>query len=189
MIALNEKDYKSYYDKLEQLRKKYIECKINSKAMSSYTRMLFDTELMQFTARRRHRDRSIMYTGACIPGTKIGVRVDGTFDICERMNEKFPIGSVKEGLNYKNIELIMNLYKENITKECKICIANKVCQLCYSHVACDGKFEMIKNYCNNARSFLHNACSIVYSILEENPEACSDEEIEKIARNSITFEN
>lgn len=175
-----------YYDRFsgeqqmqfdEQYKKlllEYIENKKYGKEMSNYLEMLFEARLSLSIMRLRHRDRKsaiVPFTNTCVPGMKISVRVDGTFDLCERVNEKFPIGNVETGLNYENMQNIINLYNDSITKECENCTAQRHCPLCFAYTAGNKEFVIPKGFCERWRKQQLDNLAIIYSILEENKTA------------------
>lgn len=158
----------------KELLLKYIENKKLGKKMSNYLEMLFEARLSLSVMRLRHRDRKsviVPFTNTCVPGMKISVRTDGTFDLCERINEKFPIGDIEKGLDYENIQKIINLYNDSVTKECANCTAQRHCPLCFAYTGGDGDFIVPKNFCERWRKQQLDNLEIIYSILEENETA------------------
>ncbi|MCL2576880.1 MAG: hypothetical protein FWE27_02355 [Defluviitaleaceae bacterium] len=116
------------------------------------------------------RPPMLPFTSTCVPGMKISVRVDGTYDMCERINQMFPIGNVVNGLHYNDIADLIRQYNETITKNCHLCAINKVCALCFAQCAGENCFKLAVNACNgNIIVFLRNL-AILYSIGERNPD-------------------
>lgn len=185
-------DYARFQTVVEKLRKEYLEKKCNSEPMSNYLQIFFESELFQVLMRKRHKDDStgtiLPYTGTCIPGIRLSVRADGTFDICERMNQQFPIGNVDTGYNYEAMAEIVNKYNTSIIENCRECIGNKICQICFAQTAGDSCFQYKPDICRQIQQMIRNGNCIIYSILEENPEAFTLEGMEKVIENMIKFE-
>ncbi|MBE6841558.1 MAG: radical SAM protein [Ruminococcus sp.] len=187
----SEEDYARFNKQITKLREEYIEKKKKSLPISTYQMVLFENELFQLYMRRRYKDNKgaiLPYTGTCLPGVRLGVRADGTFDICERMNQEFPIGNVNDGYNLENIAQIINRYNDDVTGKCGTCIGNKVCSICYANVAGDKKFNCDSKVCNQVREFVKNGFALLYEILEENPDAFKQEEYDKVIKNMLIFE-
>ena len=51
-------------------------------------------------------------TGSCVPGRKIYVDCDGNYHMCERINDKFPIGHVDTGLDFDRILKVISDYQK-----------------------------------------------------------------------------
>lgn len=187
-----KEDYSRFRSTVDNLRAEYMEKKRNSQPMSNYLQVFFESELFQVLMRKRHKDDTsetiLPYTGTCIPGIRLSVRADGTFDICERMNQEFPIGNVETGYNYEALAGIVNQYNQSIIENCRECIGNKVCQICFAQTAGDKCFQYKPEICRQIQQVIRNGSSIIYSILEENPEAFSLEGMEKVIENMIKFE-
>ena len=115
----------------------------------------------------------VPFTNTCLPGAKISVRVDGTFDICERVNETMPIGNVETGLDWNAIADIIKKYNETLGKKCLSCSVVKLCRTCYGDGKSmqDGVFSIPEERCKDLRSDLSEYLSLTYSILEVNPDA------------------
>ncbi len=93
----------------------------------------------------------IPYTGTCIPGQKIYVRPDGSFHICERVNPKFSIGDVFNGLNSRKIAELINRYNEVICRKCVDCTTGKLCTHCFAKFFNDQDVAFNEGFCNATR--------------------------------------
>ncbi len=107
---------------------------------------------------------------SCIPGSKIFVSVDGDFHMCERINYSFPIGSYVEGLNIEKIEAVVDKWVKTFGEHCSSCPYKAICGLCYAGCAEEEEFN-IKKICKTRRKDIERQLSILYTILEKNPEA------------------
>lgn len=112
------------------------------------------------------------YTGRCLPGTKIAVRPDGTFHMCERINERFPIGDVENGLDFAAIRRVMERYDAEVVEAqgCARCVAQRFCPVCYAQACTDDGFDA-SALCGPAPELVKAQLSFLWSILEENPGA------------------
>ncbi len=187
-----DSDYERFRNTMLRLRQEYLDKKMSSQPMSGYLQVFFESELFTVLMRKRHKDDNtgsiLPYTGTCVPGIRLSVRADGTLDICERMNQEFPIGNVHTGYNYEALADIVNKYNESITSSCRECIGNKICQICFAQVAGDKCFNYKPEICKQIQEMIKNGNSVIYSILEENPEAYTLEGMEKVIENMIKFE-
>ncbi|NNU78605.1 radical SAM protein [Clostridium estertheticum] len=187
-----KEDYDHFHTVINKLRNEYMEKKCNNEKMSPYLQVFFEMEIFQVLMRKRHKDDNsgtiIPYTGTCIPGIRLSVRADGTFDICERMNQHFPIGNVDTGYDYEALADIVNKYNSSVITNCKGCIASKICQLCFAQTAGENEFQNKPDVCKQLRSMIKSGNSIIYSILEQNADAYTIEGMEKVIENMIKFE-
>ncbi|MGD8780874.1 MAG: radical SAM protein [Ignavibacteria bacterium] len=110
------------------------------------------------------------YTGNCTPGTRIFVTVDGTYHICERINEFFPVGDCDNGMDFKKVYKIQEDYYNQVIKEnkCNLCTARHSCPVCFVAFAKKGKFEPGKR-CENIRAGFKQDLIDSYSAYELNP--------------------
>ncbi len=110
------------------------------------------------------------YTGACQPGKRIAVAVDGTFHLCERINQKFPIGNVESGLDLDKCADVYDRYFKALP-ECGECWARSACTVCFAQVAEDREFVFGSKKCDIARTGLGIALATIYTLREEVPGA------------------
>jgi len=109
------------------------------------------------------------YSGACIPGKKIFVDSTGNFHLCERVNEYFPIGNVRTGLDFSGIATLINKYNEHLAS-CGSCSVNRACLKCYTRFALDGSFEDTSTVCKSDENLKKTELSRVFSIGEAFPD-------------------
>jgi uncharacterized protein len=111
--------------------------------------------------------------GVCVPGLRrILVSVDGTFHICEKINESLPIGNVEDGLDFKRIQSIMQEFVDKSSPQCRNCWAVRLCSMCYIHAATDRlDFKKKEEHCEVHRKALLHNLKLYCRILEENPTA------------------
>ncbi len=170
----SEEQRQTFNQKYNKLLKEYIANKKHGRKMSNYLEMLFEARLSLSIMRLRHQDHKsaiVPFTNTCVPGMKISVRVDGTFDLCERINEKFPIGNVETGLNYESIQKLIDLYNNSVTRECANCTAYRHCPLCFAYTAGEKGFYIPNHFCEKWKEQQLDNLAVIYSILEENEAA------------------
>ncbi len=95
--------------------------------------------------------------GCCIPAVrKIYVRVDGTYQICERAHGVPTIGSVTKGIDFMQIKGIVDEYCKQSFQDCKECWAISNCSLCFQHAYENTKFSISKKrrFCKGMRRSL-----------------------------------
>lgn len=113
-------------------------------------------------------DPIITYSGACIPGKKLFVDVDGIFHMCEKINNKYPIGNAENGLDFERINEILQRYFQHLDK-CITCNTTRMCRRCYANLSAGDEFMYTSDNCiyeeDNVRNLLTNA----FSFAEMNP--------------------
>jgi uncharacterized protein len=123
-------------ENLNSMRSLYVEAHHSGHRdrLNPVVRSYFDRGLIQFYHRSRGKlNKSTCYTGACQPGQKrLHVKVDGTFQPCERVGERFSIGHVDKGFDQTAIRKLWNQQLEAVTGRCSDCWAWRLCSLCYT---------------------------------------------------------
>lgn len=116
------------------------------------------------------RENSIMpFTGACVPGTKIFVDVDGYFHACERITDAFSIGNVDDGLNFEKISQLIYKYIIAMDK-CSDCKSSRKCSLCYTHFMTEGGFTSSSKACERVEIQMRTSFIETFTIAEKNPD-------------------
>lgn len=110
----------------------------------------------------------IPYTGACVPGRKILVDVDGNYHICERINHTFPIGNIRTGLDFTKIARVIEDYRSHLD-HCPSCAVKKLCSICYCSFATDGKFKFATQICGDPVESNRKALERAFTVAEINP--------------------
>lgn len=166
----SQEDIEEFQKKYIQMLKQFFENKKMGKIPGSYADMLFETSLALVLCRGRKEDKRLPilpFTNTCLPGTKISVRTDGTFDMCEKIDYHFPIGNVYEGLNYEGIAEIIKKYNHAVTGGCHDCPISKICTTCFAHCSDKDGFKVAD--CENQIRIFEFQLSLIYSLFEENP--------------------
>lgn len=116
------------------------------------------------------RNYSSLLGNACIPGSRMFVAVDGTFHMCEKISYQFPIGDCEAGLDMNAIGEIVEKWSNKFTEQCKECPYQSICGLCYASCAVGDNFD-VKAICTTRRTDIERQLSVLYGVLEQNPDA------------------
>ncbi|MCL2717206.1 MAG: radical SAM protein [Lachnospiraceae bacterium] len=168
--SFSKDDMQNFIKAYFELMNEYIDCKIKGEKLSPYLQMLSELSIFSVLFRTRVADEKLPimpYTSSCVPGMKISVRVDETYDMCERINSTFPIGDNENGCDINKIANIINEYNSFVTKDCPECPLNRQCGMCFALCCKDGVFE--KPNCHDIINAYTLNLGIAYSVLEENP--------------------
>ncbi|HET8772618.1 MAG TPA: radical SAM protein [Thermoanaerobaculia bacterium] len=172
----SEEDVARFREAHSQLEKTYVHARMNGEQIPTFARVYFETRLLGAMLRKRQGNLpfAIMpFTNTCVPGSKLTVRTDGTFDICERVNGTMPIGSVDAGLDLDAVGNIIRTYNEQICGGCWACPVSKLCGHCFASCNADGRFEKNEN-CRETVENIRTTLSNVHRVLEKHPDAFSD---------------
>lgn len=160
---------------LDNFRAQYRQAQIDGTPISPYVRMAVGFEVFQVLIRQRLYDRRpacLPFSGACVPGRKVAVQVDGTFDICERVNGTRPLGHLYDrGIDPARVRSLLGDYQRTVLSNCGTCPASRFCNLCFVHVLRNGTFGDPSRECAAIRARVANALRDYVSIMEANPQA------------------
>jgi len=109
------------------------------------------------------------YTGACIPGRKIFVDVNGRYHMCEKVNEDIPIGDVNGGLDFKTILKVIKEYNNSMDK-CPECEVTRRCVCCYKSFMTSKRFLRSSEVCKGVESGMKKSFIDTFEIAEKYPE-------------------
>jgi uncharacterized protein len=90
-------------------------------------------------------------SSTCYYDERLYVSADGKFHLCEKINDKFPIGSVEKGFDYPRMIEIINEYINVIKKNCVKCEVRFICMRCFANIARNGYFDINREFCENAK--------------------------------------
>jgi uncharacterized protein len=160
---------------LQRLREKYKTAKMAGYHTSHYLDSAIGMGVVMVPLRPRildSRPAFLPFSGACVPGDKIAINVDGKIDMCERVNGTYPIGHLENGgIDWERIKEIIEKYQRQVLLACPQCKVTRLCNLCFSHTESNGEFVLIPGMCAGiVESARQRLCDYV-SILEENPGA------------------
>jgi len=156
---------RAYFDDLRQ----------GSRSRSEYLERLIGMDCRFVLLRPMAEERRlpfVPYTRPCVPGDKIAVDPDGTFHLCEKMNQHYPIGHVDSGINLELVSSIMQRYSQQVLSSCSRCPITRLCSVCYSRFAGEKQFlKAPSDLCEKSIQAARARLAFTYSILEENPNA------------------
>ncbi|KPJ72919.1 hypothetical protein AMJ52_04590 [candidate division TA06 bacterium DG_78] len=148
----------------------------NKKDPALFSKVYFAPRFIPLYLHMRAFDKRmniIPFTVTCLPGTKINVRVDGTFDICERVNPTMPIGDVKNGLDWHVIANLIRKYNNALGDKCLSCPITKICDVCFGdgNAMQNASFLIPVDRCKSLLKYRLGNLSLFYSLLEIDPDA------------------
>lgn len=118
----------------------------------------------------KKNNKIIKHTGACVPGNKIFVDVNGNFYICEKVGRSIVIGNVEEGINYEKCAQVVNRYNNLVVHKCRNCVIRNNCKRCYVSIDMDeNKINIPAESCKKQIEDYFADLSFAYSIFESNP--------------------
>ena len=165
----SKQDISTYSRNYNKLRESYFDFLTSTeKRRKDLTDQIFRKKTSGVFCRTHYKLNS--YTGNCTPGTRIFVTVNGTFHICERINEFFPVGDCDTGLDFKKVYKIQKDYYDQVIKKnkCNLCTARHSCPVCFVAFAKEGKFDPGERCKYIRKSFEHDLIES-YSTYESNP--------------------
>lgn len=187
--SMHEKGYlsnssdtlKTTYNKLFNMYKNNL---INNEELKMTMKFLFAP--LFYTKNLPKGDQGLL-GNACVPGGKIAVSPDGNFYLCEKMNEKYPIGNIETGLEWEKIENVITQYLDIKDKKCSDCNISRFCDVCYAHFSMnDCKDQMFnEQFCRDKKRYIPKILTSLYSLLEKNPK-CLDADTYRVIDNSFT---
>jgi len=170
-----EHDQYRYELSLGRLREKYKRAKIGAASIGHYLNCVVGMNVLTVHLRPRARDDRpsfIPFSGACVPGDRIAIQVDGKIDICERVNGMYPIGHLHGlGIDWERIKDLIEKYQRQVLFACSQCAVTRLCSLCFSHVERNAEFRKASATCANIEKSALQRLSDYVSILEKNRQA------------------
>jgi len=109
--------------------------------------------------------------GSCHIGVRrLFVDVHGNFNICERVADKYQIGSLAKGFLYENILYYYKKFDEQM-EECKNCWAMLHCEKCWSIIGYVDDFtgQFKEDFCQKNKEIILKAFILYTQLLEKDP--------------------
>lgn len=160
---------------MQRLRSRYMTAKIKGEATSSYMDAIAGTRIAMVQLRRRIADSRhpyLPFSGSCLPGDKIAVRVDGTIDMCERVDGRHPIGHLDHGgIDYHRVREVVEEYRTRVLSGCAGCPVTRHCGLCFAFFEGASGYEQRSGLCEATVADVASRLADYISILEQNPRA------------------
>jgi uncharacterized protein len=155
---LNTDYYEKYpYDKpgynrqMNAILETIAEKKINKLPLAPIEHELF-TKVTEFYGKLQGKRLSVL-AGTCIFNNRLYIDSDGRFHVCEKMNDRFPIGDCNKGFDLPAMRDMVQAFMNLVRQKCGDCDARFLCNRCFIHFAADGKFEINPEFCEiNKRS-------------------------------------
>lgn len=163
----------SFINQIEIIRSEFHSKLLNNIKMTNFENLFFGIEYKRIINLIKNRtndeiEKSMsIKLGICIPSTKIAVDYSGNYYICEKVNNTRSIGNCQDGLNYKNIEKIMDDFNRS-TIQCSRCPINDLCDFCFaSNLNAKGIFETpCSKTCDSKREKVLKTFKEVYELQE-----------------------
>jgi len=172
---LDEEDKRKGKEILSSLRKQFVEEVTSTGKATPFLSELFGRKLMDIHFLLGSDPSSrLPLNGTCIPGVRrFYVSVDGDFYVCEKVSERYKIGSVKHGFDIERIITLMEDYAK-LSEDCKNCFARDLCRICFAGVL-DSSEELSeerkKRLCAMEKEGIKDAFVLYAEIMERNPRA------------------
>ncbi len=152
----SEEDHQAYLDQVKRAKRYYYSCldeRRKSGRESFFDKMIGQNSSQElFGCESISQPHPIMpFTGSCVPGRKLFVDVNGTFHMCEKINDAFPIGNVEEGLDFKKIEHVVNKFISHMDN-CPSCSVSRKCNYCFVTFMTDKGFLKSSRVCDKVDS-------------------------------------
>jgi uncharacterized protein len=161
------------------MRLKAEECFITGKWDDNPVAWLFfgsDFRKIHHRSRKNISGSKYVPTGQCVPSShKLYVDVNGIIHMCERIQDLCSIGNVDNGLDRDKIQLLLNEFYKNVTKNCQNCYALRFCGICLASSLKNGAFTNInKESCSGIKKQLKENIASYARIIAKNKDAFKD---------------
>ena len=93
-------------------------------------------------------------SATCLPGRKLAITPDGKFHVCERINDRFPIGDIENGFDTQRALNLVNTYFASLPN-CNECWARHFCNICFAAICGTQGFD-VKNRCDVLKQAMHS---------------------------------
>lgn len=170
-----QEEKKNFFNQYNALKLKYLNLAKENKISMKYKGILMPLFVMNYLEFTNHsvynqkRPTGFPYSNSCIPGEKIYVTLDGNIHICEKMNFKFPIGNIYEGLNYDRMAEMENVIN-NHWQKCSKCNYSRLCNICFAQIVNDDKMKIDESYCIARKNQVLNILKEYTEIMEVSPD-------------------
>ena len=143
---------------------------------SRFLSALFETRFLRMHKRALFKgyEKFIPANGNCTPGLRrLYINTDGTFKICERVNDSLEIGNLDTGIDTDRVFALMTTYTRQMFPKCRDCAANRLCTVCFAcgFNAQGFSSEARDEECRQVRTTLVQTLAAYCEILEKNPAA------------------
>lgn len=171
----SESEEARFFSQRKVLLGDYVRDRIENRTPSALKRALFERALVDLHVRKRRQQPDfIQCNGVCVPFVRrMFVDIDGKVYPCERVGNAFEGGNVRDGLDKDRIGGMVNDYIALSEDDCIRCWAARLCRLCLSSSAVNGRFiiERKRDQCPSERARVAQSLVTYASILEQNSRA------------------
>lgn len=92
--------------------------------------------------------------GTCTFDSRLFLDANGVFHVCERINDRFPIGDAQSGFDFATMASMLGKFSAMVRRECSECIARHFCRICFANACADGRFALDAQECAERRAIL-----------------------------------
>jgi uncharacterized protein len=139
--CLPDKNYMKDLEKIAIILKGKI--KKGEKCENSVERTFSNLDIMELDKKQYSP-----LAGACGYSFKLFIDASGKFHICEKINDKFSIGDVRQGFDFLKMQKLVEDFTSIIKKYCLKCVFKYLCNPCFIHFAKNGSFRFDNTYCD-----------------------------------------
>lgn len=110
-------------------------------------------------------------SGFCIPGArKLFVTASGDLGMCDKVNDRLPIGSLDRGFDYDRIEKLLIDLCGMWRPDCSSCFAQRYCGVCPDQVDSGGRVDRTRfgQVCRATRAAFKLALASLIMVQREN---------------------
>jgi uncharacterized protein len=156
----------------------YSECAarlISNERLTPFMKNLFQREFYDIYTRPIYKgfDGGVHINGCCFPGQRrLFVSCDGTYFVCERLDNAYPLGNADEGIRPEKVLALIEDYKRH-SVGCLNCWAVRLCTKCFANMCVGGEIDAAYRgvECRAYRRELEQVFVHYHQVLEENPSA------------------
>lgn len=172
----SEEQQQNQKRQLQTLKKKFMSRFNNHENIDPLLKILFALPVYEMINRPMNisleeiKPSFLPYTGMCVPGVKIAVDPKGVLHSCEKVNDKAPLGTVDEWLNFDKIAKTLEKYNVHVSKQCSKCPIQRLCPNGFRGMLTDsGDFDRTQlTPCQNIIDEKREIFKVAYTFLEKN---------------------
>ncbi len=172
----SEEQQQNHKKQLQTLKEIFISNINNHEKIDPLLKILFSLPVYEMINRpmdvslEEIKPSFLPYTGMCVPGVKIAVDPKGVLHSCEKVNDKAPLGTVDEWLNFDKIAQTLEKYNDHVSEQCSKCPIQRLCPNCFRGMLTDsGDFDRTQlASCKNILDEKREIFKVAYTFLEQN---------------------
>lgn len=172
----SEEQQQNHKKQLQTLKEIFISNINNHENIDPLLKILFSLPVYEIINRPMNvsleeiKPSFLPYTGMCVPGVKIAVDPKGVLHSCEKVNDKAPLGTVDEWLNFDKIAQTLEKYNDHVSEQCSKCPIQRLCPNCFRGMLTDsGDFDRTQlTSCKNILDEKREIFKVAYTFLEKN---------------------